>query len=55
MPKLTWNPDLDPESEDRLHFLSLSYQDRMKYMMKLIMLTYPADKVTNNRKRIEWT
>ncbi|MEO9965207.1 MAG: hypothetical protein ABJF11_05440 [Reichenbachiella sp.] len=52
--KLIWNNNLDPEVEDRLQFLSLSYEKRWEYMMKLIMSNQSKKIPTNNKKRIEW-
>ena len=53
--KLTWKQDIEPEVEDRLAFLRLSYSERWSYMMKLIMSNHPKKIPTNNMKRIEWT
>lgn len=55
--KLSWNPESNPEIEDRLHFLRLSDKQKWKYLMKLILSNYPASKDTVSfRKRIiEWT
>lgn len=51
--KLIWN-NLDPEEADRMHFLSLSYEKRWAYMMKLIMSNQSKKIPTNKKKRIEW-
>lgn len=54
---ISWNPDVDPETEDRLAFLKLSPQERWRHMMAVVMLTYPggAHACSYSKRKIEWT
>ena len=54
MKKLTWNPNIDPESEDRLAFLKLSYTARWAYLMLLIMKKLPLGGGQFSKRIIEW-
>ncbi|MGB3588206.1 MAG: hypothetical protein WBA23_16775 [Tunicatimonas sp.] len=51
---ISWNPDVDPETEDRLAYLALNPQERWDYMMTLILATYPKKLVTYDKRKIEW-
>ena len=51
---LSWDPNIDPETEDRLNFLRLSFSDRWSYMMALIGSNKPKTSPTNKKKIIEW-
>lgn len=53
--KVSWNNNVDPEIEDRLDFLKLTYAKRWSYIMKLIMSNQKKRVPTNHKKRIEWT
>jgi len=55
MKRVSWKNGVDPESEDREAFSKLSYSDRWKYMMTLIMSNHPTKKPTNYKKTIAWT
>ena len=54
---ISWKPDIDPETEDRLAFLKLNPQERWDYIMTLILATYPkgVKTVQYNKRKIEWT
>ncbi len=54
---LSWNPDFEPETEDRLAFLRLSAQERWNHIMAVILATYPKKNlpVTFHKRQIEWT
>ncbi|WKN41119.1 hypothetical protein [Tunicatimonas pelagia] len=47
---ISWNPDVDPETEDRLAYLALNGQERWDYMMTLILATYPKKVVTYDKR-----
>ena len=55
--RISWNPDIDPETEDRLAFLKLAPEERWRHIMALIMLTYPGGSkaLSFNERKIEWT
>lgn len=52
---ISWNPSIDPETEDRLAFLKLSSQEKWKYMMGIVLANYPKKEVTYAKRIIEWT
>ena len=39
---LSWNPEVDPEAEDRAAFLKLNSLERWNYIMEIILATYPT-------------
>jgi hypothetical protein len=52
---ISWNPEQNPETEDRIQFLRLSQQERWNHVMDVILLTYPKNKQVEYKKRIiEW-
>ena len=57
MKKISWNPDIDPEWEDRKEFLKLSSQKRWQYLMRLIFDSkkLPKGAALFSKKKIEWT
>lgn len=56
MGRLTWNPHVDPEQEDRDEFLKLSSGERWAYLMRLIMNSKKLPKGAGQfkKKKIEW-
>ena len=53
---LSWNPGVDPETEDRAAFLKLSHVERWNYIMEIVLATYPGgpEAVTFEKRQIEW-
>ncbi len=53
---LSWNPDVDAETEDRAAFLKLDSLERWNYIMEIVLVTYPGgpEAVTFEKRRIEW-
>ena len=53
---LSWNPNVDPETEDRAAFLKLNSTERWNYIMAIVLATYPGgpEAVTFEKRRIEW-
>jgi hypothetical protein len=49
---LSWNPGVDPETEDREAFLKLSYVERWNYIMEIVLATYPARVAPAARRRL---
>ncbi|MEX2336257.1 MAG: hypothetical protein WD555_03195 [Fulvivirga sp.] len=56
MSRLSWDPNKDPEWEDREAFLKLSSGDKWKYLMRLIMQTkkLPEGAGKFSKRKIEW-
>jgi hypothetical protein len=57
MPKnkmhLSWNPNVDPETEDRLVFMKMSDAEKWKSFNKLILMNR-KEPLTFHKRRIEW-
>ncbi|HNP19935.1 MAG TPA: hypothetical protein PKL31_15965 [Fulvivirga sp.] len=53
---ISWNPNIDSETEDRLNYLRLTPIEKWNYIMSVILLTYPNTnkKVTFKKRIIEW-
>ncbi len=53
---LPWNPQADPEVEDRAAFLRLSSLERWEHIVAVILATYPggAQAVSFEKRKIEW-
>jgi hypothetical protein len=50
---LSWNPEIDPETEDRLRWLNMSDPEKWKAINKLIMM-HRKTPLTFHKRRIEW-
>lgn len=50
---LSWNPDIDPETEDRLRFMNMPDPEKWKCFNKLIMM-HRKTPLTFDKRRIEW-
>ncbi len=53
---ISWNPDINPETEDRKAFLELSPLERWEHIMAVVLATYPGgpEAVTYEKRQIEW-
>ena len=53
---LSWNPNVDPEAEDRAAFLRLSSLERWEHTMAVVLAAYPGgpQAVTFEKRKIEW-
>ncbi|ADR23474.1 hypothetical protein MATR_26730 [Marivirga tractuosa] len=50
---LNWNPNVDPETEDRLVFMKMSDAEKWKSFNKLILMNR-KEPLTFHKRRIEW-
>ena len=51
--RISWNPDVDPVTEERLALFAKSDQDNWKRLMRIIFMNR-REPVTFSKRKIKW-